>query len=89
MVSSDYCIETKKLTKQYPGTKALDNVDFHAVTGTVNAIVGENGAGKSTLMKILAGNINASAGEIYVQGEKVELNNVDDARNVGVLYIKN
>lgn len=84
---SNYCVETKDLTKQYPGTKALDNVNFNAVTGTVNAIVGENGAGKSTLMKILAGNIKASAGEIYIQGEKVELNNVDDARKCGICII--
>lgn len=80
----EICIETKNLTKQYPGTRALDNVNYFAIKGAVNAIVGENGAGKSTLMKILAGNILPTEGEIFLNGEKIEIKSVEDAKKHGV-----
>ncbi|MCK5503297.1 MAG: ATP-binding cassette domain-containing protein, partial [Tritonibacter mobilis] len=46
-------IETRGLTKQYPGVAALDHVDFDLEPGEVHVLFGENGAGKSTLMKVL------------------------------------
>lgn len=56
------------VSKRFPGTLALDRVDFEVLSGEIHALVGENGAGKSTLIKILAGVHEADAGEIRIKG---------------------
>lgn len=53
----DYILEMKNITKEYPGVKALDNVNLKIERASIHALVGENGAGKSTLMNILSGTI--------------------------------
>ena len=52
---SDYILEAKGITKEFPGVKALDDVTFKVKKGEVKGLVGENGAGKSTLMNVLSG----------------------------------
>ena len=47
---SDFILEMKSITKEFPGVKALDNVSFQVRRGEIHCLVGENGAGKSTLM---------------------------------------
>src|ERR1700719_178157 len=74
----------EKITKRFPGTVALDEVDFTVYAGTVNVLVGENGAGKSTLMKILAGVERATAGRLLLDGSPVEFKSTRDAAHAGI-----
>ena len=68
-------LETRKLTKVFPGVKAVDELDFDLEPGEIHAIVGENGAGKSTLIKMLAGVYRPTSGTIIVQGEERTFHN--------------
>ena len=61
---SEIGLSIRGAVKVYPGTRALDDVDFDVRMGAVNVLVGENGAGKSTLMKVIAGVEQLTAGEI-------------------------
>lgn len=52
---SEYILEMKNITKEFPGVKALSNVNLQIRRGEIHSLCGENGAGKSTLMKVLSG----------------------------------
>ena len=75
------------ISKSFPGVKALDNVSLNVYKGEVLGLVGENGAGKSTLMKILSGVHRADEGEIFIEGEKVIIDSVSKAHDLGVSII--
>ncbi len=77
----------KGIHKTYPGVQALKDVGLDVAEGEVHALVGENGAGKSTLMKILAGAENMNAGEIFIRGEKVDIQTPHQAQALGVSII--
>src|SRR5258708_17466017 len=62
----------KEITKTFGPVKVLENVTLDAFGGEIKAIVGENGAGKSTLMKIFAGLLDPTSGEVRFRGEPVE-----------------
>ena len=66
----DTILEMKSITKEFPGVKALDNVNLVVERGEIHALIGENGAGKSTLMNVLSGTYPAGSysGEIYYNG---------------------
>jgi ABC-type sugar transport system ATPase subunit len=63
-----YLLEAEGISKQFPGVKALDGIHLRLRPGSVHALMGENGAGKSTLMKIIAGMMPPTTGEIRVGG---------------------
>jgi ribose transport system ATP-binding protein len=75
------------ISKSFPGVKALEKVSMNVYKGEVLGLVGENGAGKSTLMKILSGVYRADEGEIFIEGEKVVIDSVSKAHELGVSII--
>lgn len=77
-------LEMCGISKQFPGVKALDGLSLDVRAGEVHALVGENGAGKSTLIKVLYGIYKPDAGEIRIQGKKV---NIEDPAHAGKLGI--
>ena len=77
----------KKITKTFPGVKALSEVDFDLKEGEVHALLGENGAGKSTLIKVLGGIYHADSGEIEIEDKAVKINSVQDAEANGIAII--
>lgn len=84
---SEYKLQLKGVCKSFPGVKALDNVQLSLRPGTVHALMGENGAGKSTLMKCLFGIYKMDAGEIYLDGQKIVVNNPDEAMKYGIAMV--
>ena len=73
-MAEEYVVQMKGITKVYPnGIAANQDVDFNVRKGEIHALMGENGAGKSTLMKMLFGLEQPTSGEIWVNGEKVNL----------------
>lgn len=77
-------LSIRNATKVYPGTRALDNVNFDLHMGAVNVLVGENGAGKSTMMRIVSGVETLTEGEIQMDGKTVVIRNKDDAVDLGI-----
>jgi ribose transport system ATP-binding protein len=80
-------LEARDVVKKFPGTTALDKMNFDLKKGEIHAIVGENGAGKSTLMKILSGVYVIDSGTILVDGKETELGSVDESRKLGISMI--
>jgi erythritol transport system ATP-binding protein len=74
----------EKVTKRFPGTVALDQVDFTVYAGAVNVLIGENGAGKSTLMKILAGVEQPTSGRLLLDGSPVAFKSTREAAHAGI-----
>jgi ribose transport system ATP-binding protein len=87
MVDENIVLKMKNITKTYPGVVALDNVTFELMKGEVLGLLGENGAGKSTLMKILNGIIQPDSGKIILNGQAVDIPNVNVARKLGISII--
>lgn len=80
-------LEASHITKRFPGTTALDDVQFELLPGEIHALMGENGAGKSTLMKILSGVYTADAGEIRFEGRPVAPANPHEALKLGIAIV--
>lgn len=80
-------IAMRGVTKEFPGVRALDGVDFEVRAGEVMALVGENGAGKSTLLKILAGAYRGDAGTVLLNGNPVDISNPRASQRHGIAVI--
>lgn len=80
-------LEMKGIGKTFPGVKALEGVNLTVRAGQVHALLGENGAGKSTLIKILSGAYIKDEGQIYWEGQPVDIRNPQDAQQLGISTI--
>ncbi|MBK8033994.1 MAG: sugar ABC transporter ATP-binding protein [Chloroflexi bacterium] len=88
MTTESVILHAEKVTKVYPGTVALQDVDFNIYPGKVNVLIGENGAGKSTLMKILAGVESPTSGTLLLDGKPITVRSPREAsrHGIGIIY---
>jgi len=82
-------LEMRAITKEFPGVKALDNVNITVLEGEIHALVGENGAGKTTLMNILSGVLpyGSYSGEIFFDGQLCRHQGIRDSERLGIVII--
>ena len=80
-------LELRQIVKEYPGCLANDRVDLTLMPGEIHALLGENGAGKSTLVKILYGVLQADAGQLRWQGNRVDIASPAYARSLGIAMV--
>lgn len=83
--TTTYAIETKQVSKSFGGLRALDNVSLHVRTGSIYGLIGDNGAGKSTFLKLLAGHIFPTSGEVRLFGRFGEKELQRCRRQTGVM----
>lgn len=86
-MDNEFRINMMNIKKRFSGVQALDGAQLQVRPGEIHALIGENGAGKSTLMKILAGALKRDEGEIYIDGEKKEIQTPHDAHELGIATI--
>ncbi|MCK4317046.1 MAG: ATP-binding cassette domain-containing protein, partial [Anaerolineae bacterium] len=77
-------LQTKGITKHFPGVLANNHVDFDLRKGEIHALLGENGAGKTTLMNIIYGLYEPDAGEIFLDSRQVDIRTSKDAIAQGI-----
>jgi len=87
MEDSMSVLETQKISKQYPGTLALDNVTASFESGKIHALIGKNGSGKSTLINIFSGAVCPSSGKILLNGEEIVFKSPAEAQARGIATV--
>lgn len=82
-------LEMKNITKEFPGVKALDDVNMDLIEGEFHSLVGENGAGKSTLMKVLSGvyPYGEYVGQLFINGDEKRFTTIREAEEAGIAII--
>ncbi len=83
-MQDDVILRLEGICKEFPGVKALSNVQFTLHKGEIHALMGENGAGKSTLIKVLTGVYQKDAGTIFMDGKPVTISSTQDAQKNGI-----
>jgi len=86
---SEYILEIQNLTKEFPGVRALDNVNLKVRRGEIHSICGENGAGKSTLMSVISGVYPKGSydGKVIYRGAETHYHSVKDSEKEGLAII--
>lgn len=86
---SEFILEMKNITKEFPGVLALNNVNISVKKGEIHALVGENGAGKSTLMKVLSGVYphGSYTGKIIFEDQVCEFKDIKQSEKLGIVII--
>ena len=77
-------LEMRHITKEFPGVRALSNVDFTLHAGEIHSLMGENGAGKSTLVKVLTGVYPRDGGTVFLNGKAINPKTPKDAQDCGI-----
>jgi ribose transport system ATP-binding protein len=80
-------LRAENLTKDYPGTRALDRVTLSFESGKINALLGKNGSGKSTLVKCFAGAIQPTSGQMFLNDEKISFSSPAEANQKGIAIV--
>jgi len=83
-MENDIVLSMRNINKEFPGVKALVNVDFTLRKGEIRALMGENGAGKSTLIKVLTGVYHKDSGQIIIVNKPVTIKSPQEAQNMGI-----
>ena len=86
---SEYILEIQNLTKEFPGVRALDSVNFRVRKGEIHSLCGENGAGKSTLMSVISGVYPKGSyeGKVFFKGRETHYRSVKDSEKEGLAII--
>ncbi len=79
--------KTVSIVKEFSGVRVLDGVDLEVRAGEIFGVIGENGAGKSTLLKIIGGVYRPTLGELYLDGERIEVKNPITAKRLGISMV--
>jgi simple sugar transport system ATP-binding protein len=77
-------LEARGLSRSFGHVRALDHADFDINTGEVVALIGDNGAGKSTMVKALSGNLDLDEGQIFFEGNEIEMTNPQQVSDLGI-----
>lgn len=85
--NNETILQMKNISKSFNTIQVLHDVNFEIRRGEVHALLGENGAGKSTLLNILTGIIKSDTGELFLNGNKIEVKNPAAARNYGIVRV--
>src|SRR5690554_3736482 len=77
-------VQMKNIVKRFGNFTANDHINLTVYKGEIHALLGENGAGKTTLMNILYGLYQATSGDIYIKGKKVDISDPNKAIELGI-----
>lgn len=83
-MNAEYLFKAEKISKFFPGVKALINVDFCLRKGEIHSLMGENGAGKSTLIKVLTGIYEKDNGQISLENQLINPGSAEEAQRLGI-----